>query len=129
MLQSRIFPENFLHQASRSALGFCRRIQSLKIANVLEPSHQLINALVQCVEDGRVRYIEWSRFASRTQEVNNVKEDGPEDLAADGTGAIKAVNKKPTSVATLTTELDIHNALRRRGMAYENSSGNELPDA
>ena len=96
------------------------RVRPLIIANVLEPSHQLINALVQCVEDGRVRYVEWSRCTSRTQEVNNVKEDG--DLRVwktDSSGAIKAVNKEPSLSANLTTELDVHNALRRRGVAYE----------
>eukprot|EP00435_Cladocopium_sp_Y103_P067316 s126_g29.t2 len=97
-----------------------QRINPLIIANVLEPSHQLINSLVQCVEDGRVRYIEWSRCTSRTQEVNNVKEDG--DLRVwktDGAGNIKAVNKEPSISANLATELDVHNALRRRGVAYE----------
>ena len=96
------------------------RVGPLQLANVLEPSHQLINALVQCVEDGRLRYIDWSRCTSRTQEVNNVKEDG--DLRiwkADNTGAIKATNKEPSIQANLTTELDVHNALRRRGVAYE----------
>ena len=96
------------------------RVRPLIIANVLEPSHQLINALVQRVEDGRVRYVEWSRCTSRTQEVNNVKEDG--DLRVwktDSSGAIKAVNKEPSLSANLTTELDVHNALRRRGVAYE----------
>ena len=34
------------------------RIAPLIISNFLEPSHHLINALVQCVEDGRARYIE-----------------------------------------------------------------------
>eukprot|EP00435_Cladocopium_sp_Y103_P039326 s4108_g10.t1 len=97
-----------------------QRINPLIIANVLEPSHQLIKSLVQCVEDGRVRYIEWSRCTSRTQEVNNVKEDG--DLRVwktDSAGNIKAANKEPSISATLATELDVHNALRRRGVAYE----------
>ena len=97
-----------------------QRINPLKIANVLEPSHQLINMVVQCVEDGRVRYVEWSSCTSRTQEVNNVKEDG--DLRVwktDGAGLIKAVHKEPSLSANLTTELDVHNALRRRGVAYE----------
>ena len=34
------------------------RVQPLINQNVLEPSHQLINSSVQCVEDGRARYIE-----------------------------------------------------------------------
>lgn len=96
------------------------RIQPLKVSNFLEPSHHLINSLVQCVEDGRVRYIEWARCTSRTQEVNNVKEDGDLKIwKADSTGAIKATSKEPSIAAILNTELDVHNALRRRGIAYE----------
>eukprot|EP00435_Cladocopium_sp_Y103_P061595 s739_g23.t1 len=97
-----------------------QRISPLVIANVMEPSHQLINAMVQCVEDGRVRYIEWSKCTSRTQEVNNVKDD--QDMRiwkSDSSGAVKAVNKEPTLAANLSTELDVMNALRRRGVAYE----------
>ena len=96
------------------------RIQPLKIANVLEPSHQLINAIVQCVEDGRVRYIEWSKCTSRTQEVNNVKEDNDMRIwKTDSAGNIRAAYKEPSIAANLSTELDVHNALRRRGIAYE----------
>ena len=96
------------------------RVSPLIIQNVLEPSHQLINAIVQCVEDGRIRYIEWTKCTSRSQEVNNVREDA--DLKVwktDATGTIKAVHKEPDIQATLSTELDVHNALRRRGVAYE----------
>ena len=96
------------------------RIAPLIVANFLEPSHHLINSMVQCVEDGRVRYIEWARCTSRTQEVNNVKED--QDLKvwkADSSGAIKATSKEPSLTAVLNTDLDVHHALRRRGVAYE----------
>ena len=96
------------------------RIRPLIVANFMEPSHHLINSLVQCVEDGRVRYIEWSRCTSRTQEVNNIKEDGDLKIwKTDSTGTIKATTKEPSIVASLNTELDVHNALRRRGVAYE----------
>ena len=96
------------------------RISPLIIANFLEPSHHLINAMVQCVEDGRVRYIEWAKCTSRTQEVNNVKEDHELKVwKADSTGSIKASSKEPSIVASLTTDLDVHHALRRRGVAYE----------
>ena len=94
-----------------------QRVEPLKIANVLEPSHQLINAIVQCVEDGRVRYIEWSKCTSRSQEVNNVKEDGDMRVwKADGSGNIRASHKEPSLTANLSTELDVHNALKRRGL-------------
>ena len=78
------------------------RVAPLVIANVLEPSHHLINSMVQCVEDGRVRYIEWAKCTSRTQEVNNVKEDTELKVwKADSSGAIKASAKEPSIVAVL----------------------------
>lgn len=96
------------------------RVSPILIENSLEPSHHLINAVVQCVEDGRVRYIEWAKCTSRTQEVNNVKVD--HDLRiwkTDASGSIKAATSEPATKAVLDTELDVHNALRRRGVAYE----------
>ena len=96
------------------------RVRPLVIANVLEPSHRLINTLVQCVEDGRIRYVEWMKCTSRSQEVNNQKEDSDLKMwKTDSSGAIKAVRKDPDIVANLSSELDVHNALRRRGVAYE----------
>ena len=96
------------------------RVRPLVIANVLEPSHQLINTLVQCVEDGRIRYVEWTKCTSRSQEVNNQKEDSDLKMwKTDSSGAIKAVREDPDIVANLSSELDVHNALRRRGVAYE----------
>ena len=96
------------------------RIRPLVIQNVLEPSHQLINAIVQCVEDGRVRYIEWAKCTSRSQEVNNIREDSDLKIwKTDASGVVRAISKEPNLQATLTTELDVHNALRRRGVAYE----------
>ena len=51
-----------------------RKLAPLKIESVIEPSHALINSLAQCADDGRLRYIEWSRCTSRAAELNNVKE-------------------------------------------------------
>ena len=97
------------------------RAHPLIIQNVLEPSHQLINAIVQCVEDGRIRYVEWAKCTSRSQEVNNIKEDS--DLKVwktDASGMIEAVSKEPSiQPGSAGYELDVHNALRRRGVAYE----------
>ena len=96
------------------------RVHPLIIQNVLEPSHQLINSIVQCVEDGRVRYVEWAKCTSRAQEVNNIREDGELKVwKTDASGVIRAAAKDATFQAALETELDVHNALRRRGVAYE----------
>ena len=41
------------------------KLDPIKIESVMEPKHQLINLVAQCVEDGRVRYTEWSRCTTR----------------------------------------------------------------
>jgi hypothetical protein len=72
------------------------------------------------VEDGRGRYIEWAKCTSRSQEVNNIREDSDLKIwKTDASGVVRAISKEPNLQATLTTELDVHNALRRRGVAYE----------
>ena len=42
------------------------KLDPIRIESVMEPSHQLINLIAQCLEDGRVRYIEWSRCTTRS---------------------------------------------------------------
>ena len=84
------------------------RIHPLIVANFLEPSHHLINSLVQCVEDAEYDTSNGQGALQRTQEVNNVKEDnGPEVWKADSSGAIRATNKEPMLAAVLNTELDV----------------------
>eukprot|EP00435_Cladocopium_sp_Y103_P052082 s1454_g16.t1 len=84
------------------------RVGPLVIGNALEPSHHLVNAVVQCVEDGRVRYLEWACCTSRSQEVNNVKEDPELKIwKTDSAGNIRASSKGPDIKAVLDTELDV----------------------
>ena len=52
-----------------------KKILPLKIENALEPSHSSINHVAQFVDEGRLRYIEWSKCTTRSQVVNNLKED------------------------------------------------------
>ena len=37
-----------------------KKVLPLKLENALEPSHSLINHVAQFVEEGRLRYLEWS---------------------------------------------------------------------
>ena len=97
-----------------------KKILPLKIENALEPSHSLINHVAQFVEEGRLRYIEWSKCTTRTQEVNNLKEDQFLKIwKPDANGVIKAVEKGVDMRAIVSTDLEVHNALRRRGVAYD----------
>ena len=97
-----------------------RKLQPLKIESVLEPSHALINSLAQCADDGRLRYIEWSKCTSRTAELNNIKENHNMKVwKADAAGNIKQSESESSLKCDTATELDVLNALKRRGAAYE----------
>ena len=97
-----------------------KKISPLRIENALEPSYSLINHVAQFVEEGRLRYIEWSKCTTRTQEINNLKEDQFLKVwKPDSSGVIKAVEKTSDVRAAISTDLEVHNALRRRGIAYD----------
>eukprot|EP00435_Cladocopium_sp_Y103_P066847 s272_g29.t1 len=97
-----------------------KKLSPLKIESVLEPSHALINALAQCADDGRLRYIEWSKCTSRSMELNNMKEQNNLKVwKADSSGAIKLSEAESSLKCDVGTELEVLNALKRRGVAYE----------
>ena len=97
-----------------------RKLFPLKIESVLEPSHSLINSLAQCADDGRLRYIEWAKCTSRAAKLNNVKEQGSFKMwKADSAGVIKQTEPESSLRCEVASELDVLNALRRRGIAYE----------
>lgn len=97
-----------------------RKLKPLRIESTLEPSHALINSLAQCADDGRLRYIEWAKCTSRAMELNNVKEQGNLKVwKADSTGVIKQSDAETSVRCDVSSELDVMNALRRRGIAYE----------
>ena len=96
------------------------KLDPIKIESVMEPSHQLINLIAQCLEDGRVRYIEWSRCTTRAAEVNNLKEtESLKMWKADANGVIKQSSGEDALKCDATSELEILNAMKRRGVAYE----------
>ena len=96
------------------------KLNPLKIESVMDPSHQLINNIAQCLDDGRLRYIEWARCTTRAAEVNNIKEDSTLKVwKADSSGHIKQSDKVDTLKCDVGTDLEVLNALKRRGVAYE----------
>eukprot|EP00435_Cladocopium_sp_Y103_P059286 s1864_g21.t1 len=97
-----------------------KKLSPIKIESVLEPSHALINALAQCTDDGRLRYIEWSRCTSRAHELNNLKEQNNLKVwKADASGHIKVSEADAAMRCEVGSELEVLNALKRRGVAYE----------
>lgn len=96
------------------------KVLPLRIEDSLEPSHAVVNLVCQCVEDQRVRYIELCRVTTRNQEVNSLKEvPSLRMLQPDRSGVLKAVASYDSLRTKVDTELEVFQALRRRGIAYE----------
>ena len=96
------------------------KILPLRIEDSLEPSHAVVNLVCQCVEDQRVRYLELCRVTARNQEVNSLKEvPSLRMLQPDRSGMLKAVASPDALRTKVDTELEVFQALRRRGIAYE----------
>ena len=95
------------------------KLLPLKIQDRLEPSQSLVGLAIQMVEEQRVRYISWAQCTTRAQEINSIKEVvGLRVWQPDRSGAIKQVKKDPEVQAPVGSELEVHQALRRRGVAY-----------
>lgn len=74
----------------------------------------------QCLDDGRLRYIEWPKCTSRTSELNDVKGQGSLKVwKADASGNIKQSDAESQLKRDVTSELDVMNALKRRGATFE----------
>ena len=85
-----------------------RKLQPLKIESVLEPSHALVNSLAQCTDDGRLRYIEWSKCTSRSAELNNLKEQPSLKVwKADSSGTIKQTDSDSHIKCDVSSELEV----------------------
>eukprot|EP00435_Cladocopium_sp_Y103_P025006 s735_g6.t1 len=97
-----------------------KKLSPLKIESVLEPSHALINSIAQCLDDGRLRYVDWSKCTSRSAELNNLKEQPSLKMwKADASGTIKQSNMENSLKCDVSTDLEVLNALKRRGIAFE----------
>ncbi|CAE7724008.1 unnamed protein product, partial [Symbiodinium microadriaticum] len=96
------------------------RVKPLRLVDRLEPSHALVNLAAQMLEDQRVRYVEWARCTSRAQEINCVKEDQALKLLQSGKqGSVRLVEQATKITADTRSDLQLMQALRRRGVAYE----------
>ncbi|CAE8741817.1 unnamed protein product, partial [Polarella glacialis] len=103
-------------RASRYA-GQVAKLIGLVLEDELECSHALIDLAIQSYEDDVLTYIPWASCATRSQELMGVKKDP--FLKTDANGTLKLALVDDRSVANLSTDLRIHRALQRRGLAYD----------
>ena len=99
-----------------------RRVPGAGIEGPLEPSHRLVDTIVQFLEHGQLRYVHWSTCTSRTQEVQGVKSDQLDSLAViihDSSGALKMKRSEAGERADTTSDLLLLQALGRRAIAFD----------
>ena len=96
------------------------RLVGMTFNEETEPSFQLIDAFAQQVEDGQIRYVEWSACTKRAQEVEGTKKS--QDLkvwSPDANGVIRQSNAVTPATIALSSDLKWKMALTRRGLAAE----------
>ena len=81
----------------------------------MEPSHASIYMSAAMLDEGRSRYVEWTRLTTRVREVLGATED--QLLKAwrpDKAGVVREHKDAPRLVTNVPTDVLVHHALRRR---------------
>ena len=93
------------------------KLPGILITQQLEPSHQLVDKVVQQWEENSLRYMELSACNSREQEI--LAEKSQPSLSFDASGNIKVTKKQELAQCSLTGDLRLRSAMQRRALAYE----------
>ena len=93
------------------------KLPGVLITQQLEPSHQLVDKVVQQWEENSLRYMELSACNSREQEI--LAEKSQPSLSFDASGNIKVTKKQELAQCSLTGDLRLRSAMQRRALAYE----------
>ena len=83
----------------------------------LEPSHSLIDKAVQQYEENSLRFLELHTCTSREQEI--LAEKAAPQLSFDSSANIKVTKKQQLAECSLSGELRLRQAFRRRALAYD----------
>ena len=70
-----------------------RRLVGVSLEGDLEPSHHLVDRIVQMVEDGALKYVPWADCTTRADELVGVKVD--KTWKPDSTGFVKDRDRPP----------------------------------
>lgn len=96
------------------------RLVGMTFNEETEPSFHLIDAFAQQVDDGQIRYIEWSACTKRAQEVEGQKKSPDLKVwSPDASGVIRQTTSITPATIQLSSDLKWKMALTRRGLAAE----------
>jgi hypothetical protein len=96
------------------------RLVGMTFNEETEPSFHLIDAFAQQVDDGQIRYVEWSACTKRAQEVEGQKKSADLKVwSPDSSGVIRQTSSVTPVTIQLSSDLKWKMALTRRGLAAE----------
>ena len=93
------------------------RLVGLIFSPEVTPSHALVDACVNMLEQNVLSWIRPEECTSRSHEIQSIKKDPK--VALDATGSIKITSKAASIQCTVTSELDLRNAFQRRSLAMD----------
>ena len=85
------------HEERRKAVA--SRLVGLRNEGLMEPSHEIINLVVDIVESNVLKHISRDRFTTRQQEIDGVKADP--SFKKDASAYLREVPKPPPAIANL----------------------------
>jgi hypothetical protein len=98
------------------------KLVGINIRGMLEPSHALVDAYCQMLEDDTLKYTPWEELTMRSQEVEGVKKDlevVTQVWSPDAAGVVRQHQQVTSRTTDLTSDLKIKSALQRRGLAMD----------
>ena len=95
-----------------------QKLPGLSLVGELEPSHALCDKYFNMLEDGVVRFVPWSEYTKREQEIEGIKV--VRDLVTVNDGVLKLAKREDkASSADMSDNLMVKYALMRRGLAMD----------
>ena len=93
------------------------RLEGIMFSPEVTPSHALVDLCVNMLEQNVLAWIKPEECTSRSQEIQSLKRDSKVSL--DASGSIKISSKAASTTCTVSSELDLRNALQRRSLAMD----------
>ena len=91
------------------------RLAGIIFSPEVTPSHSLVDLCVNMLEQNVLNWIKPEECTSRCQEIQSLKKDPK--VVLDASGNIKISSKTVATTCSVSSELDLKNALQRRSLA------------
>ena len=89
----------------------------IEVRGEFEPSYGLIDKFASMADEGTLRFVPWSDYGRRDQEVRGAKNE--QYFKADANGTLKEQSRLVEIEADISTDLRLERALQRRGIALQ----------